>query len=181
MLVKHTLKFITALLVLVAVIALLSYVGPEKLVDLLVLENVYLIVFVLGIIGGVSAFSAAGFYATLFSFALGGADPFILALFSAPGVLIGDFIFWYIGIQGRQIINEEYNSYLLKFSSWLKGKPKWFTPIAVYVYTGFTPFPGDFLMLTLAVLNYKFSQIFIPTLLGNYTLALLVSVLGVYI
>src|SRR3989338_4128410 len=181
MIIRQVLKFIVALLILVAVISFLSYIGPEKLVDLLGLENVYLTVFVLGIIGGVSAFSAAGFYATLFSFVLGGAYPFILALFSAPGVLIGDFVFWYLGVRGREFLNGEYNSYLLKFSSWLGRKPKWFTPIVVYVYTWFSPFPGDFLMLTLAVLNYKFRQIFIPTLLGNYTLALLVSVLGVYI
>ena len=181
MIARHIIKFILALLVLVGVASLLVYVGPEKIIDLLGLENVYLTVFVLGIIGGVSTFSAAGFYATIFSLALGGANPFILALFSAPGVLIGDYIFWYIGVQGRQAINEEYNSYLLKFSSWLRRKPKWFTPVVVYIYTGFTPFPGDFLMFTLAVLNYKFRQIFIPTLLGNYTLALLVSVLGVYI
>lgn len=181
MIIRHIIKFILALLVLVGIIIFLSYVGPARIISFLGFKNVYLIVFVLGIIGGVSAFSASGFYATVFSLALGGANPFVLALFSAPGVLIGDFIFWYLGVQGRKTINEEYNRYLLKFSSWLSRKPKWFMPIVVYVYTGLTPFPGDFLMFTLAVLNYKFRQILIPTLLGNYTLALFVSLAAVYV
>ena len=175
---SHILRFILAVLVLVGVIGLLSYIGPARIVENLGFENVYLTVFVLAIVGGVSALTAAGFYATVFSLALGGANPFILALFSAPGVLLGDLIFWYLGVEGRRIIENGYGGYLSKFTSWLKTRPKWFTPVVVYVYTGFTPFPGDFLMFALALIKYKFKQIFIPTLLGNYTLALIVSAMA---
>jgi len=176
----HILRLILAILILVSIITLLSYIGPSRIIGILGLENVYLTVFILAIIGGVSAFTAAGFYAALFSFALGGANPFILAAFSALGVLIGDFIFWYLGVEGRKAAEREYNSYLLRFSAWLGSKPKWLAPVIIYAYTGLTPFPGDFLMFVLAFLKYRFRQILVPTLLGNYTLALIVSMSAVW-
>ncbi len=177
---RHIIKFILVLCIVAGIVFILSYIGPKRIVGILGIENVYITVFILAIIGGVSALTAAGFYATVFSLALGGANPFILAAFSAPGVLIGDFIFWYLGMEGRKAVEAGYGNYLLKFSAWLSSKPKWLAPIVIYVYTGLTPFPGDFLMFALAFLKYRFKQILIPTLLGNYTLALIVSLSGLY-
>lgn len=177
---KQVLNFLVALFVIISVITILTYIGPSRIIDIIGIKNVYISVFILGIIGGVSALSAAGFYATLFSLSVGGANPFILAAFSAPGVLLGDFLFWYLGLRGKEVIDIKYGKYLSKLSTWLNKKPKWFMPIMIYVYTGFTPFPGDFLMFLLAFMNYHFKQIFIPTLLGNYTLALMVSLFGLY-
>lgn len=174
----HVTKFLLALCVIMLVVTALSYIEPAKIIESIGIQNSYLIVFVLAIIGGVSALTAAGFYATLFSLALGGANPLVLAAFSAPGVLIGDYIFWYLGVEGRKAVEQEYSHHLIKFSSWLSQKPKWFASVIIYIYTGLTPLPGDFLMFALALLNYRFKQIFVPTLLGNYTLAVLVSSFG---
>lgn len=164
----------------ISVIFVLTRIGPERIIDFLGFDNVYLAVFIFAIVGGVSAFSAAGFYAFLFSLALGGANPFVLALFSAPGVLIGDFIFWYLGVEGRRVVESGYNDYLEKFMVWLNKKPTWFVPVIIYAYTGFTPFPGDFLMFALAITKHKFREIFVPTLLGNYTLAVIVTMSAIW-
>jgi membrane protein YqaA with SNARE-associated domain len=177
---RHIIKFLSALLIIGGVVWFLSYVEPAEIIERFGERNTYIAVFILAMIGGVSALSAAGFYATLFSLALGGADPFILALFSAPGVLIGDLVFWSLGVQGKYVLEDKYEPSLKKFSSWLAKKPKWFVSAVVYIYTGFTPFPGDFLMVALAVLNYRFRQIFVPTILGNYTLALIVALSARY-
>lgn len=178
---NYLLKSILIVLIFIAVVATLSYVKAEKIVDILGVSNVYLIVFIFAIIGGVSAFSASSFYATVFSLASTGVNPFMLALFSAPGVLIGDYIFWYIGSSGREAVRVKYNDkFNHKFLLWLNERPKWLVSVVIYIYTGLTPFPGDLLMFILAFMGYKFKQIWIPTLLGNYTLALIVSLLAIY-
>src|SRR3989338_1293702 len=64
--------------------------------------------------------------------------------------------------------------------SWLLTKPRWFIPVGVYIYTGFLPLPGEFLMVLLALLGISFKRVLIPTLLGNFTLALIVSSSAVY-
>lgn len=176
----HIIKFSALLLIFVGVVSFLSYIEPARIIASFGERNIYFAVFVLAIIGGVSALSAAGFYATLFSLALGGANPFILAAFSAPGVLIGDWMFWYLGVEGKSVLKDEYGVLVNKLSLRLAKKPKWLVSLVIYTYTGLSPFPGDFLMATLAILGYRFKQIFIPTILGNYTLALIVSLSAKY-
>lgn len=172
---SHIIKFLLGLCVIILVIGLLSYLEPEDIISKLGIENTYLAIFAFAIFGGVSAFSAAGFYGTLFYFAHSGMNPFILAGFSAFGVLIGDFIFWYIGVEGRKLIKNEENTYAIRLSGWLKQKPRWFVPIIIYAYTGLSPFPGDILMLALAFTGYRPRDIIIPTFFGNYTLALIIT------
>ncbi len=168
-------SFFSILGVLIAIVVALSFIEPVRLVEAVGIQNIYLFTFLFAIIGGVSAISAASYYATLFAFALGGANPFLLALCSAPGVLIGDYAFWYLGLKGRGLAKEALGRRLARFSSWIQSKPAWFLPIVIFIYTAFTPLPGDFLMIALAVTGYTFRQILIPTLLGNYMLALLIT------
>lgn len=173
-------KFFLTLLFIASVITLLSLVEPAAIIEKIGAKNVYIVTFLFAIFGGVSAFTATTFYATLFTLALGGANPFILAAFSALGVLLGDFVFWFFGVQGRELASEAIGRPLERFADWLRKKPKLVVQIIIYLYTGFSPLPGDFLMFTLAVLKYRFRDIVLPTLLGNYTLALLVSLSAIY-
>ena len=156
------------------------FLDPERVILELGIRNVYAITFFLAIVGSVSAFTAAGYYSTLFAFALGGANPFILALISAPGVLIGDLVFWYFGWSGKPIAEAVYRKPLRSILLWVERQPRSLIPIAVYVYTGLTPFPGDLLMISLAVIGYPLRKILIPTILGNFTLALIVSLSATY-
>ena len=176
---KH-LKFFGALLILLCFAYFTARVDHTMLVATIGIRNIYALTFVFAVIGGVSTLSAASFYTALFSFALGGANPFLLAAFSAPGMLLGDSFFWYLGSTAEEIVRPFFRSIIEKSAAWLNKKPSWVMPIAVYVYTGFTPLPGDFLMVALAVLGYRFRQIMLPTLLGNYTLTLIISLSAVY-
>ncbi|KKU03865.1 MAG: hypothetical protein UX06_C0032G0005 [Candidatus Giovannonibacteria bacterium GW2011_GWA2_45_21] len=143
---EKALAFFAVVSVITGLTIFLFYVHPARIILAIGVNNIYIATFLLAIIGGVSAFTATSFYAALFAFALGGANPFLLALFSAPGVLI----------------------------------PRWFIPVGVYIYTGFLPLPGEFLMVLLALLGISFKRVLIPTLLGNFTLALIVSSSAVY-
>ncbi|OGZ94967.1 MAG: hypothetical protein A2847_02215 [Candidatus Sungbacteria bacterium RIFCSPHIGHO2_01_FULL_50_25] len=171
---RHRHFFSTAVF-LAAIIGILFYVEPIKIIAAIGVKNMYVAVFLFAIVGGVSAFTATSFYASLFAFALGGGDPLFLAIFSAPGVLIGDYLFWYLGHKGKPIVKPAIEHILERTSRWLSAKPAWFIPAAAYVYTGFVPLPGEFLMVTLALIGISFKRIFIPTLFGNFTLAFIVS------
>lgn len=178
--VKRHWRFFAIVSILAILTIFLFYVHPSAIVLAIGVKNIYLATFLLAIIGGVSAFTATSFYATLFAFALGGANPFLLALFSAPGVLLGDLIFWYLGYKGKTIVRPAIGRIIEKLSSWLLTKPRWLIPVGVYIYTGFLPLPGEFLMVLLALLGISFKRVWLPTLLGNYTLALIVSSSAVY-
>ncbi len=93
---------------------------------------------------------------------------------------MGDLIFWYLGHKGKAIVKPAIWRVTEKLSSWLLTKPRWFIPVGVYIYTGFLPLPGEFLMVLLALLGISFKRVLIPTLLGNFTLALIVSSSAVY-
>jgi len=177
---KRHWRFFAVVSVITGLTIFLFYVHPATIILAIGVKNIYIATFLLAIIGGVSAFTATSFYAALFAFALGGANPFLLALFSAPGVLIGDLIFWYLGHKGKAIVKPAIGRIIEKLSSWLLTKPRWLIPIGVYIYTGFLPLPGEFLMVTLALLGISFKRVLIPTLLGNFTLALIVSSSAVY-
>lgn len=168
------------LFILVVVTTLLTYVHPADVVRSIGVENVYLMTFLLGIIGGVSALTATGFYATVFAFALGGANPFLLALFSAPGVFIGDLAFWYLGHKAKAVVEHALDGKLKRSSEWLTTKPAWFIPVGTYLYSAFTPLPGDLLMLVLALSGVSLRRVVIPIILGNYTIALIVSLTAIY-
>ena len=176
---KHW-RFFAVVFIITGLTIFLFYIHPAKIILAIGVNNIYIATFLLAIIGGGSAFSATSFFAALFAFALGGANPFLLALFSAPGVLIGDLIFWYLGYKGKAVVKPAIGRIIEKLSSWLLTKPRWLIPIGVYIYTGFLPLPGEFLMVLLALLGISFKRVLIPTILGNFTLALIVSSSAVY-
>ena len=172
--------FVAAVLLVTAVTYVVWVAGPERILAWIGVENVYLLTFLFAIIGGVSAFTATSFYAALFAFALGGANPYLLALFSAPGVLIGDLVFWYAGYHGRGLAEESFGQHLQRFSGWLARRPAWFVPIVAYAYTAVAPLPGDFLMIAVALAGYPLKKVLLPVLLGNFTIALIVTLSAVY-
>src|SRR3989344_5240687 len=177
---KRHWHFFAVVSVITGLTIFLFYVHPARIILAIGVNNIYIATFLLAIIGGVSAFTATSFYTALFAFALGGANLFLLALFSAPGVLIGDLIFWYLGYKGKAVVKPVIGRIIEKLSSWLLTKPRWLIPIGVYIYTGFLPLPGEFLMVLLALLGISFKRVLIPTILGNFTLALIVSSSAVY-
>jgi len=156
------------------------FLNPGRVIVELGIRNVYIITFFLAIIGGVSAFTAAGYYSTLFALALGGANPVILAPISALGVLIGDLLFWYLGRAGKPIAETAFSKSLRSTLLWMERQPRSFIPIAVYAYTALTPLPGDLLMVSFAIIGYPLRKILIPIFFGNFTLALIISLSAVY-
>lgn len=175
--IKRHRKFFLSFAFVIALMVLLRLVDAEALVDRIGITNTYILVFLFSIIGGVSALTAASFYVAIFTLAATGVSPYIVALFAAPGIIIGDLLFWYLGVQGRGLAYEAFGKWLARTADYLSAKPKIFINAFIFLYT-ITPLPGDILMAALAVLKYKFRNIFLPVLLGNYILVLIIGKLG---
>lgn len=166
MTVKKYRDLIIFCVVLAAWLGALLFISPEEIVANVGVETGYLLVFLTALIG-ISSITSASFYATVIILASSGEfNPLFLALSAAPAMAIGDSIFFFLGLKGRSLVPEKY---LNKFSDWLKERPDWLAPVVAYFYTGFTPLPQDFLMVTLGVSGATFWKILIAILLGNIT------------
>lgn len=169
--------FFVILLILIAVGVALLYFDPEAIITKVGVKNSYVVLFFLALIGGSSTFTSSSFYGSLVVFAAGGLNPVFMALAAAPGLFLSDVIYYFLGHEARVALLERYDKYVIRISKWLERHPN-AAPIAIYVYSGFTPFPGDLLMLVLALVKYPLRKVILPVLLGAFTLIFLVSFLA---
>ena len=124
---------------------------------------------------GVSSFTSTSHYATVFTFAAGGLNPFLISIFAGIGMTIGDSVFYYLGKRGAQSLPESVERKFQSIKCWIEKKSKKLLPAIVYMYTGFTPLPGDFLSIFLGITSVKYKTIIVPIILGNMTLMLWIS------
>ncbi len=171
------LSFFLILAFILAWSALLYFVGPDKLVELIGVQNGYLFVFLVASFGGFSSLTIPSLYATLATFTLGGLDPLLLGVVSGFGVTIGDSLFYLLGHHGRQIVSGRFQKLFRKIALRLAQTPRWLIPLVVFVYAGLTPLPNDILTISLAISKISWRRIIIPLLLGNIVLMTLI-VLG---
>ncbi|MCF7799042.1 hypothetical protein K9M74_04000 [Candidatus Woesearchaeota archaeon] len=172
---KNLVEFFAVLLFLILWSLLLYFIGPQRIVSLIGAQNIYLVLFIIGTVGGVSTLTSATFYTSLTAFALGGANPFLLGIAGGLGITIGDSLFYYLGKKGQESLATKARRITLKFSNWLNQQPSWVVPVVTFVYAGLTPLPNDILMVTLGVSRYKYTFLILPLILGNILLSLLVA------
>lgn len=166
---------ISFLLAVVAWSALLYFIKPTEIVNLIGINNSYLAIFVIALLGGASTFTTTTTYAAVITLALGGLNIFALSLVAGVGATLGDGIFFYFGLVGRQYVYGRLEKIIKEIALWLRQRSDWFLPLAVYLYSGFAPTPNGLMILTLALSGYPYKKIFLPNLLGNATFMLLLS------
>lgn len=154
------------------------FVNPQEIIESLGVTNSYLVLFFVALIGGASSFTSSSYYAAIVTFAVSGLNPFWMALIAGIGLTIGDSIFYLLGTWGRNNISGHARMLAEKYAGWFSQKPKRFIQAIVYIYTGFSPFPGNLLMIVLSFARFPYKSFILPVLLGNITLVLVIS-LGV--
>lgn len=176
---KARIKFLLLLSFICGWSLLLYFVGAERLVRMIGVENGYLIVLCVALFGGMSAIGGVVYVTTLVTFASAGLSPLWLALASGAGVSFGDTLFFYLGKHGRSSIKSGYfHDLFTKLSNWLKQRSEATVVLFAYIYSGFTPFPSDFLAIMLGALKQRYI-IAVPTLVvGNITFAYLLAKFG---
>lgn len=168
--------FLSLLLFLGLFSVLFFFVPLEDIVSSFGIKNSYIFIFVFALIGGVSSFTSASFYATVAYLGSQGFSPIVLAIVVAPALLLGDYLFYFLGKEGRvSISNESIKKSIDSVSLWFEKKPKTFFPLFIYIYGAFTPFPADILMFSLAFIKYPFKKAMPFILLGHITLISIIS------
>ncbi len=165
---KNIIYIAATIAFLLTLVGVLLFIGPERMVDIIGVNNSYLILFIFAIFGGVSAFTSASFYATMATFFMGGLNFFILITIGAVGLAIGDTFFYYIGFKGQDLTkNTNYKQKVEYLQKKIDKIPKKWTSIFIFIYAGVTVFPKDILCLAFGLSRYNYIKFIIPMMLGN--------------
>lgn len=157
---------------------LMYLVGPERIVEYVGVENSYILMFVIALVGGASTLTAPSLFTALITFAAAGLNPLILGVMTGVGLTLSDSLFFYFGLRGRMLLGGKWLERSLNLRRWFLSKPSWVPPLIVFLYTGFTPLPNDFLTVSAALAHIRFRQIVLSLLLGNTTLAIIIASLS---
>lgn len=179
---KRLLIFLVTLILIASLIFLLILYGPEEIIKKMGVKNSYIVIFLIAIFGGVSAFTATFFFATLATFYTGGLNIFLLIILGSVGLTIGDSVFYYVGKKGYEFSKGTNHSKKIEsLERKLKRmSPKWIFTF-IFLYAAISPFPKDILCFVLGFGRYPYIKSMTPMLLGNSvfnTLFLLLISLG---
>ncbi|WP_440951869.1 VTT domain-containing protein [Methanococcoides sp. FTZ1] len=152
---------------------LLFYHPPAEIVERLGVHNVYIFVFLLAMIGGVSTFTSTTFYTALIALSIGGANSVWIALFASIGLTFGDLVFYYLGTKGRQCIRGKYADGIHRLTKWMEKVDDRKTMLMIFLYS-LTPLPSDVIAIALAIVRFPFRKMIFPLFVGNFTLIILI-------
>ena len=85
---------------------------------------------------------------------------------------------FFIGLKGRELIVGKWKKRIDKFSKFVNEKAHKFIPFITYLYIGFTPFPNDLIILSLAAIDYPKKKVYFLIILVDLTFAILLAVLA---
>ncbi len=147
----------------------LSFYTPAQVVAALGVRNVYIFVFLLAMIGGVSIFTTTLFYTSLVTISFGGVDVIWLSLFASAGLLFGDLVIYYLSRTGSQCVPEKYESIIVRLIGWTErfSDRKMITLIFFY---SLTPLPSDAISIVLGVSSFPIRKMILPLFLGKFVL-----------
>jgi membrane protein YqaA with SNARE-associated domain len=167
------------ILFLVSFSIVFYFAPPASIIGWVGVDNAYLLIFILGLVGGLSTFVAIPYHLVLITLALGGLNPFLLGTVTAVGVMLGDSTSYYLGRQGRQFIPAKAQAFLerLKF---LEAKYPRLLPLIFLAYGALIPFPNDLITIPAGVMHYSFIRTLVPLAIGNLIFNIGIALLAVY-
>ena len=154
------------------------FITPEEIVDYIGVDNTYFVAFLFAIFGGLSTVTGISFFASVVTFASGGANPVFLGLFGGLGIFISDTIFFFVARYGIQVFGKKVKSVSLWLVSKMEKVSLSVILVGVYVYVGLTPFPNDILMVALAFVSMPFKRLAPVLLAGSITIVMLTAYFG---
>jgi len=174
---KVGINFLIFLGVIVLWVAIFRYLNPQLIVAKIGVTNGYLVLLLIGAIGGVSVFTGPSYFIALTTLSVVGLNPLLLGLAGGAGVTIGDTIMFFLGINAGSKAPEKFRTKLNKLEKKIETKPKWLVNLITYSYIAFTPFPNEVVTISLGLIGYK-KRLILPILfLGNITSGILGAVL----
>lgn len=153
-------------------------VPPEQLVRGLGVENAYLLVLFLSVIGALGSMTTFSSYPAVVTFAAGGMSIPMLGLLSAIGLTIGDALFYFLVGEVTGLLRGSAKEKATRVGEWLESRPRWVIPVVTYAWVGLLPLANNILTGALALTGYRFRRIVLPIFLGNATFPTIVAYLA---
>lgn len=175
------LKFeVLAVILLIAAFSLaLFFVGAERIVAFIGVENSYLVTFFIALFGGMTSVGGVSYTASIVTFVSGGAMPWLIALAAGAGTAIGDSIYYLVSRRGARVLGEGWLSRKIKaLSDWLSKRSGLVKFLGIYAYISFTPLPNDLLTITLGISQVPKKIVLPAVILGDFTFAFLLAYIG---
>ncbi|MBS3084286.1 hypothetical protein J4411_00025 [Candidatus Pacearchaeota archaeon] len=166
---KKILAFSALIIFIVGWILLFNYLNPQAIVAKIGATNGYLILFLLGTIGGASTFTGPSYFIAVTTLSLGGLNPLLIGLCGGLGVTVGDTIIFLIGLSAGKKAPEKFQEKLKKLKRLTEKKPKWLINLILYLYIGLTPLPNELATISLGLIGHRKKIIVLFLLLGNIT------------
>lgn len=166
------------LLFIIAWTVLLFNYTPQEIVEVLGVNNTYLVGFVVSVLGAFSSLTTFSTYPAIITLAAGQVNPFLLGAVAGVGLAIGDTFFFFFGLTARGVVSKKFKRRLEVIIRWLKRRSQLFLHFFIFIYVGFTPFPNNVLTGLLALSDYPFKKLAPPLFLGDMLLPILVAYLS---
>ena len=147
----------------------LNFYAPAKIVTTLGIRNVYIFVFLLAMIGGVSIFTTTLFYASLVTISFGGVNLVWLSLLASTGLLSGDLVIYYLSKTGSQCVPEKYEGTVVHLIEWTEKYSDNKIILLIFFYS-LTPLPSDAISIFLGVSSFPIRKMVLPLVLGKFIL-----------
>ena len=157
----------------------LASIPADTLIDYLGGDNAYLLMFLLGGIGGLTTFTGIPYHLVLMSLAAGGLSPVILGVSTALGVMLGDSTMYLIGRNVKTALPGRILATMDHLTSYLKKRPRLVTPTLI-AYGTVSPFSNDFIVASLSIMGYSFWRTIIPLAIGNTFYNIALAYLGLF-
>lgn len=158
---------------------LVYYYPPEEIVGWFGVHNIYIFIFLLAMIGGVSTFTSTTFYTALITIALVGVNTIWVAIFASIGLTFGDMLFYYLGTKSKQCIKGRYANHVLNLTKRIESIGDRAIMLLIFLYS-LTPLPSDIIAIALAIVEFPFKKMIVPLLVGNFTLIVILVELSKY-
>ena len=176
---QDIIHIVLVILIMVGSLVLYRTIDLVGIVNNLPTQNTLLALLPFATFAGVSIFTAGSFYVAVAELANSMIPIWQLVLVAGVGLTLGDMIFYYFGRGLEKLLHSTIDPYTTKVARWLDPKPYWVKILIIYLYVGWSPFPGDILMLVLSVLRIKPREFLLPVFLGNITFVIMLTIFGI--
>jgi len=166
-------------IVFISVSFALGSIPSETLIAYVGTDNAFLLMFVLGTIGGLTTFTGLPYHLVLMSFAAGGINPFFLGICTAAGVIIGDSTMFCISKRVSSSLPPKIAHFFESIVFLVDRYPRLFV-IILFLYGALSPFSNDFIIASLSIAGYSYTRIIIPLAIGNICFNISIAFIGLY-
>jgi membrane protein YqaA with SNARE-associated domain len=168
-----------AVTVFISIGLVFATISTDTIIAYVGIERAPLLMFLLGMIGGLSTFTGIPYHLVLMGLAAGGATPWLLGIATASGVMVGDSTTYLFSRQAKKGVSGRVKRWLDSVAHVLARHPRLLTP-GLILYGTISPFSNDFIVASLTLMGFSYRRIIIPLTIGNMLYNIALAYLGFY-